>query len=407
MTYPPMTLTTLEALVPRDINAEVEICDEFYQKVNYHKHYDIVAISFCTPSAVKAYEIADTYRKSGSHVVLGGYHTTFMPDEALQHADSIIIGAGEVSWPMFLYDFKDCIPKKIYENRIFNPDKFVSPNRSLLKTRKYMKVPTMIANNGCYNKCDYCAIGHMWESNLRPVDKVINEIKRLKTNKLIFFDPNFFQNKDYSMELLKEIEKLKIKWVCNATTADAYDHELMESAGKSGCMGVLLGLESFKKASLKEVNKKINNPDKYKEIVELYHQYGISVNGCFVLGFDSDTEEDLLMLPQQVGDLRLNLARFAILTPFPNSELFNKLDKEGRILTRDWRKYTQNQVVFQPKNITPEKLHEIYLKVWKDTYKFKNIYNRISNMPHTDLMLKFTVWGANIGFKFVGDNIRE
>ena len=209
------------------------------------------------------------------------------------------------------------------------------------------------------------------------------------------------------MELLKEIEKLKIKWVCNATTADAYDHELMESAGKSGCMGVLLGLESFKKASLKEVNKKINNPDKYKEIVELYHQYGISVNGCFVLGFDSDTEEDLLMLPQQVGDLRLNLARFAILTPFPNSELFNKLDKEGRILTRDWRKYTQNQVVFQPKNITPEKLHEIYLKVWKDTYKFKNIYNRISNMPHTDLMLKFTVWGANIGFKFVGDNIRE
>ena len=326
-----------------------------------------------------------------------------MPEDASKHADSIIIGAAEYSWPKLLNDYINGVPEKIYDNQEINSKDIPSPNRDVIPKRKYLKYPTVIANRGCKNNCEFCAISKMWQKcSPKPVQDVINEIKKLKSKIIVFFDPNFFGIREYSINLMKELEKLKIEWVGSATINVAFDTELMEYAKKSGCKGLLVGLESLNKESLKKSNKSFNDPNKYKEAIGIMQDYGISVNGCFVLGMDEDTEEELLSIPEQVNYLNLNLARFAILTPVPNSSLYNSFLEQGRIINTNWDDYTQHKAVFMPKNMSPERLEEIYKYVWKETYKLKNIITRVKNIPDKGIKEKLIGLGANIGFKYLG-----
>ncbi len=400
LTYAPLTLVTLAALIPPELNAEIELCDEMVQSCDYKKNYDIVAISFVTPSSKRAYAIAKKFKAKGSYIVFGGYHTTFMPQEALLYADTIIIGSAESSFPEFLLDYSQGKAKKEYENPCISVNKSVIPRRDLLPKRGYLNVPCMIANPGCPNKCEFCAISAMNPPNPRPIANVIREIKSMNTKRVIFFDPNFFQNRPYALELMSELESTKVRWGCNATVTTAFDDELVIAAQKSGCRGVLMGLESINKESLINAKKGFNDPKKYKEAISIMQAHNISVNGCFILGFDSDTKENLLSLPEQVAYLGVNLVRYAILTPVPNTKLYKRLEKEGRILTTDWTKYTQNKAVFKPKNMSAQELEEIYIKVWKDSYKLQKIWNRLKSASSFED--KALLLGANLGFKYVG-----
>ena len=390
ISYAPLTLATLKALIPEELNAEVDVCDEIVRDYKrYKKSYDIVAITFQTSVANRAYEIAEYFKGKGSYIVMGGYHPTYMTEEAMKHADTVIVGAGEYSFPEFLLDYQKNKPKKLYENQKVKGEDIPVPDRSVIPKRRYLKYPAVLANRGCPNNCDFCVISSMWRKcGARPIENVIQEIKNLKSKMIVFFDPNFFAIRSYSIELMKELEKLHIKWAGSATINVAFDKELMEYAQKSGCKGLLVGLESMNVESLKNSKKGFNDPNKYKEAISIMQSYGISVNGCFVLGLDGDTEELLLSLPEQVKYLNLNLARFAILTPVPNSDLFKKLDKEGRILTKDWSNYTQHKAVFQPQNMSPERLEEIYRWVWKETYSFKNVFARAKRIPNASFSEK-------------------
>lgn len=404
VSYAPLTLATLKALIPGELDAEVDVCDEISGDAKrYKKQYDIVAITFQTSVANRAYEIARHFKERGSYIVVGGYHPTYMREEALEHADTVIVGAGEYSWPKFLEDFIGKEPKRIYDMQNVRGEDIVPPDRSIIPKRKYLKYPAVIANRGCPNRCDFCVISDMWRKcGVRPIENVIEEIKSLKSKIITFFDPNFFADRSYSIALMKELEKLHISWAGSATVNAAFDSELMECAKRSGCKGLLVGLESLNATTLKNANKGFNDPNQYKEAIAIMQSYGISVNGCFVLGMDGDTEELLLSLPEQVKYLNLNLARFSILTPVPNSPLFRKLDGEGRILTRDWSYYGQHQAVFKPRNMSPERLEEIYRWVWKETYSFKNIWGRAKRIPNASLWEKMICIGANIGFKYLG-----
>ena len=402
LTYAPLTLVSLAAMIPPELNAQVDICDEMAQSFSYDTKYDIVAISFVTPSAARAYKIAKKFREKGSHVVLGGYHTSFMPDEASQHADTIIIGPAEKAFPQFLRDFADKNPQPRYDIPCITPEDCVVPRRDLLPKKGYLNVPCVIANRGCPNRCEFCAISAMNPPCPRPASAVIDEIAALKTKRLLFFDPNFFYDKQYALELMDGLKNLKVQWGCNATVQTAFDPELVEAAQKSGCGGVLFGLESLNRETMLEVKKGFNDPKKYKQAIDIMKAHKISVNGCFVLGFDHDTKESLSTLPDQVEYLGVNLVRYAILTPVPNSKLYNRLNDEGRILTTDWTKYTQNKAVFQPKNMSPEELEAIYQKVWRDSYKLGKIFKRVNHSPRGNRAILF---GANLGFKFVGSNI--
>lgn len=402
LSYPSLTLPTLVSLVPEDLNIEVDTCDEMSQRVNYDKKkYDVVAISFETSSSIQAYNHGNAFKERGAYILYGGYHTTFMPEEALRHGDSVIVGPAEVSLTQFFYDFAMGSPKRFYEQSKYEACHMKIPARSKVSHAKYLNIPAIIADRGCNNGCKFCAISKMWLSNPRPIEEVIQEIKGLNSNKMIFFDPNFFKPKDYALALMRELEKLKVKWATNATADVAFDDELLSAARRSGCSGVLIGFESLSQQSLKGVGKRFSNTERYKEVVERMHSYNISVNGCFVLGFDHDTEEELLSIPEKVKYMHLDLTRFAILTPIPGSELFKELDDQGRIITKDWRRYNQHYAVFQPAHMSPQRLEEIYRRVWKETYTLKNIAGRVWGSPSKTIVEKSILLGANIGFKFL------
>ncbi|MBQ7847934.1 MAG: B12-binding domain-containing radical SAM protein [Clostridia bacterium] len=404
MTYAPLTLATLSALIPKDLDCHVEVYDEIVGDFPLKKKkYDLVAISCLTSNAPRAYALAERFKEGGAYVVMGGYHPTYMPKEALQHADTVIVGAAEYSFPEFLRDFAAGTPMQIYDKQCVKGEDLCIPDRRVIPRRKYLKYPTLIANRGCPNHCSFCVISNMWsDCTPRPVDRVIEEIKGLKSKMIVFFDPNFFGARAYSIALMRELAKLKIRWAGSATITAAFDTELMELARQSGCAGLLVGLESLSKETLKGAGKGFNRPEEYKRAIAIMQSYGISVNGCFVLGMDGDTEEQLLSLPEQINYLNLNLARFSILTPVPNSPLFHRLEKEGRILTRDWSKYNQHETVFMPTNMSPERLDELYRTVWKKTYSFKNILTRVQNIPNKSLKEKLICLGANLGFKYLG-----
>lgn len=402
--YAPLTLPTLAGLIPRTGAVEIEACDEMIEDAGryYKRDYDLVLLSFITPSSIRAYEIAAHFRSRGIHVAAGGYHPTFIPDEVEQHVDTVIIGEGEISIPMFINDFRQGNPKKRYHYPDVQATDRKMPDRSILKKHKYSGVPTMIASKGCPNNCSFCAINQMSNQVPRCIGDVIAEMKYLKKKQFIFFDPNFFGNRSYALALMQAMEPLRINWIGAAVINSAFDRELMEGAKRSGCLGLLVGLESQNRQSLAGVGKQFVDPGRVREAVGIMQSYGISVNGCFVLGFDSDTEEELMSLPEQAAFLNLNLVRYSVLTPTPDSRLFQSLMAEGRILTTDWSRYTQNEVVFRPRNMTPERLAEIYRYVWTESFRMQNIVKRTMGMENQSFYEKMLVFFINVGFKFVG-----
>lgn len=403
LSYPSLTLAVLYSLIPEGVFEKIDVIDENSQRVDHDKEkYDIVMLSFETSSALSAYKHCAEFRRRGSYVVCGGYHATALPEEAAEHCDTVIAGPAEKTVPQFFRDFLEGTPKKLYRDHNVCAEDFTVPARDKITRRKKLKIPAVIADRGCTNCCKYCSMRTMWKSCPRPAESVAEEIAQLKSKMVIFYDPNFFGNRSYSMELMNALKPLKILWAANAAADFGYDEELMTAAYESGCRGVLIGLESLNSQSLTNAAKRFHDADRYKEIIENIHRHGIAVNGCFVLGFDNDTEEELLALPERVDRLGLDLCRFAVLTPYPGTRQFEEYDRAGRILTKDWSLYNQHNAVFAPKNMSPERLDEIYRKVWKEAYSWRRVLKRTFNSAWRGKPYIFILLGANIGFKFLG-----
>lgn len=405
LSYPSLTLAVIYSLIPDGAFERIDVVDENSQTVHYDReHYDLVMISFDTSSSITAYKHCEEFKRRGSYIVCGGYHATALPDEVALHCDTVISGPAEISVPEFIKDFLNGTPKKLYRNFDVCPADFPIPARDKITKRKKLKIPALTANRGCPNHCVYCSMGMMWKNDPRPIESVVSEIKALKSKMVIFYDPNFFVRREYALELMRALKPLKILWAANATADIGYDPEMLQAARESGCRGFLIGLESMNSQSLKGVAKSFNDADKYKEIIDNIHKYGIAVNGCFVIGFDSDTEEELTALPERVDKLGLDMCRFSVLTPYPGTPLFNNLKKQGRIFTEDWSRYNQNNAVFKPANFTPERLDELYRQVWREAYSWRRVLKRTFSSPWRWKPYVFILLGANIGFKYVGIN---
>lgn len=404
LSYPSMTLAVLYSLVPEGLYERIDTVDENSQRVNYDSvHYDLVMISFETSSALTGYKHCDEFRKRGSYVAVGGYHPTAMREEALTHADTVIAGPAENSVPAFLRDFANGCPKQFYRDYNVCMADHPIPAREITTKKHTLGIPAVIADRGCFNNCKYCSMRTMWRSDPRPVEGVIEELRGIKSRNVIFYDPNFFGKREYAMKLMEAMKPLKKLWACNATADFGYDHELMAAAYESGCRGVLIGLESMNTSSLNDADKRFRQSDKYKEIIDNIHSHGMAVNGCFVLGFDSDTEEELLALPERVDALGLDCCRFAVLTPYPGTRLYRELDSAGRIISRQWDRYNQKTAVFAPANMTAERLDEIHRDVWRRAFTWRRIFRRMRVSPWRHRWYVFILLGANIGFKFLGN----
>lgn len=401
--YAPLTLTTLAALVPGDLDAEVALADEGIAEVDTGAGADLVGISAITGTAPRSYEIAAEFRRRGIPVVLGGVHPTLVPEEAARHADAVVTGYAEESWPELLRDFAAGRMRPRYEQR---PDLSLASRpfarRDLLPSAPFVLSHTFEATRGCTHKCDFCVVPTAWGRPLqKPVGEVVAEIRSTGARRLIFLDLNLIADRDYALALFAALTPLRVTWGGLATTLVASDAELLDAAARSGCRGLLLGFESLVEASLRETGKAFNLRREYGEVVRRLHERGIAVQGCFAFGFDHDGEEVFDETAEFVVEAGVDLPRFAVLTPFPSTPLFCRLESEGRILTEDWSLYDGQHVVFRPARMSPAALQDGTNRAWRTAYRFGSVARRLLG---SRVQLGVSI-AANLGYRFYARNL--
>ena len=382
LSYMPLTMPYLAALTPEEYGAEFKAIDEGVQKCDYEKlgFYDIVAITAVTASVTRGYELAVHFKKKGSYIVMGGHHVTLMPDEAAQYADTVMTGPADRTWREFIKDFANSEPKQRYDGTHGDIGSVrVIPKREIMKKNKYLSVPSVIASFGCNNRCDFCDISSFLGGNhaARRIEHIVEEIRSLKSKYILFLDSSPTSNRAFAKDFFRALIPLKIKWVGQCTTDVCEDEELFSLMVKSGCVGVLMGFETFSEDNLKEAHKK-NKAEKYKAIVDQLHKNGIAILGTFMIGFDGDTRESIMKMPDLIEEIGVDIPRFAILTPYPNKPIYERLSSEGRIISKDWNDYDCTHSTFTPKNLTVHELEELFLWVSKECYRFKRIAKRVA-----------------------------
>ena len=405
MRYAPLTLTTLASLIPPEIDSEVTLIDEGITDIALDLDADLIGISAITGTAPRAYDLADHFRNRGISTVLGGVHPTLMPDEAADHADSVVVGYAEQTWPQLLHDFAYGEMKARYDQTAdLSLANLPFPRRDLLPAHGYATMNTIEATRGCIHRCQFCVVPSAWGRPLqRPVGEVVADIKQMGARRLIFLDLNLIADTDYAKELFTALVPLKLKWGGLATTIIAWDDELLDLAARSGCRALLLGFESLNQDSLRETRKSFNALKDYHYVVRRLHERGIGIMGCFVFGFDNDTSDVFEQTVDFVIEANIDLPRYAILTPFPGTPLFRSLEQEGRIITRDWSLYDGQHVVYQPQQMSPDLLLAKTEWAWKRTYGYRSIAKRLLG---SRIQLPISL-AANFGYRFYANNLHS
>lgn len=398
--YAPITLALLAALVPKELDAEVKIYDETAEQIPLDLDADIVAITCITGTASRCYKYADYFRSKGITVLMGGVHPSLLPEEAAQHADSILVGLGEDTFPRALLDAKNNQLQKIYyQEKCTDIANRPLPRKDLLKKSKYITLNTVEAVRGCNHSCTFCAYPCAFGKKVfkRPIQDVVDEIKSFKGKEVIFPDVNLIADIKYAKELFTALIPLKKWWFGLTTTAIGYNDELLDIFEKSGCKGLLIGFESVNQETQENINKGVNNVTKYKELMEKLHNRGIMVMGCFAFGSDEDKKDVFKRTVDLCLEAKIDLPRFSIITPFPATEFYKELDSEGRIVEKDWSMYDVEHCVYKPKNMTKEELEEGIAWAWKEAYSVKNIFKRLDFSKRKTMKSIYML--VNIGYR--------
>ncbi len=403
----PLTLTTLAALIPSDVEAEVSLFDEGVMDVPPDLDVDLVGMTVITGSAPRSYELSKQFRERGIKVVLGGPHVTLVPDEAALHADSVVLGYAEETWPQLLRDFVRGQMQPVYKMSLdFSLQSEANlpfARRELLPKSMYKTRNTFEASRGCIHSCEFCVVPTAWGRRpfQKPVAHVVEDIRRTGARQLVFYDLNLIADAAYAKELFAALVPLKIQWFGLSTTFLNRDRELLELTVKSGCRGLLVGFESVNRQTLASMNKGFNRPDKYAEFVRELHEAGIALQGTFVFGTDGDSKACFEEVLEFIHEVRIDLPRFSIQTPFPGTPLFARLEKENRILTRDWSLYDGQHVVYRPLKMTADELMQGHENAWKRAYSLPFVAHRMfRSMPVWPLIL-----AANLGYRFYARNL--
>jgi len=386
---PSLGLLNVAAVTPPDV--KVSLTDENVERIDLDKPADLVGITVMTSTAPRAYEIADEFRKREIPVVLGGPHVSFMREEAIQHADAVVIGEAEGAWERLIEDFKRGGPeglKKFYENKE-KPDlsKIPFPRWDLLKKDSYIATKVLHVTRGCPYNCSFCSVSRLFGRKIRyrPVEKVVQHIEKnvgesLGSRFFVFLDDNIMANRDYAKKLFKALIPYKIIWMSQASVNAAYDEELLSLAGKSGCKALFVGLETLSEESLDEVGKSQNKISFYKEAIKRFHHYGIFVEGAFIFGFDHDKKDVFERTVRFVNRAKIDGIQYTMLTPLPGTAFYKKIEDEGRFIDRDWSNYDCGHIVYQPRNMSPAELQAGINWAYKETYSLGAIFTRLTGI---------------------------
>jgi radical SAM superfamily enzyme YgiQ (UPF0313 family) len=391
---PNLGIAAVAALTPDSIS--VEVCDENAERLDFDRECDLVGITAMTPSALRAYEVADAFRERGKTVVLGGFHPSFLPDEAIQHCDSVVIGEAEGIWPRLLGDFAAGRLQKLYRQETFSDLRGQPiPRRDLFRRGVYKLPSTIETGRGCPFACNFCSVTtfHGKKYRFRPVQEVITEVETLRGKLMFIVDDNVIGSPAHAKELFRALIPCDKRWIGQASLNLGRDPELLDLAARSGCIGLFMGFESLSPESLAEAGKTHNCVQRYEEDVKRIRDRGISIHGAFIFGFDHDDEDVFDRTVDFVKKNKLDSASFSTLTPFPGTPTYRKLDSEGRLVTQDWSRY--GGAVFTPRLMSREALDAGCRRAWRECYSWKSVFGRLATRKqywHIHVLL-------NLGYK--------
>jgi radical SAM superfamily enzyme YgiQ (UPF0313 family) len=380
------------------------------EDVDFGLKPDLVGISLMTPTALRGYEIADTFRRAKVPVVLGGMHVFFMPEEAAEHADALVIGEAEYTWNELLDDFLAGRMQPRYQSqKLHDLVGLPRPRLDLLRPGAYSFTNLVETGRGCPHRCSYCAVSAFWGQRFRfrPIDEVVEEIRSMPPGDVTFIDDNIFGHTNRAKALFEALIPLKRRWMGQGDLRVSRDPELLDLARRSGCGWIFLGIESTSVDNLKSVNKdRINRAEDYEQSIATIRRAGIRIMGSFMFGLDNDDEGVFDRTVQFCISNRLEGANFYLFTPLPGTQLFFDMKRDERILHYNWSRYDTNHVVFKPAHMSPTTLLEGYIRTYRSFYSIGSIARRALGIRHHVAQTLALNVGRRINFRYFEEGCR-
>ncbi|MFQ5806740.1 MAG: B12-binding domain-containing radical SAM protein [Phycisphaerae bacterium] len=404
--FAPTGLTICAQVMPQDW--DVEVVDECTLEAPHKPKADVelVGVSAMTPQARRAYEIADEYRRLGVTVIMGGIHPSALPEEASQHCDAVCKGDAESTLPHLIADWEAAIQRgddprtgirSVYDWAAYPAAEIATPRKDLLDPRDYLVANPIQTTRGCPHTCNFCTTPAVFGRKFRQrrIADIVEEIReaneRYKAWCYIFADDNFGGKHGWAIELCEALKPLRIAWATQCDVMISKNDRLLKAMRESGCVGLILGLESPKQDTLSEAGKRFVRSDTYGWRIRKIQSFGISLWGAFIFGFDHDTWRDCRDACQFAQRMNLAMSCYPILTPYPGTEFFRQFEREGRIRTYDWERYNGASVVYEPRRMTPKQLRHAQMAAFAEFFSPGSAFRRLKLYP-----LKSRAWVANL-----------
>jgi radical SAM superfamily enzyme YgiQ (UPF0313 family) len=377
---PQLSLHILASLTPDDV--DITLVDEEIREINFSLDFDLVGISCMTATAKRGYQLSDMYRQRGSKVILGGIHPTILPQEAIQHADAVVIGEAEGCWADVVNDFRKGKLQKFYH--VPEPDlsKYPFPRRDFHIDRTLFHCIGLMTTRGCPYACEFCSVTDFYGRKIRhrPVSMVVEDIKQSGSKAFFILDDNITGHPEYSKELFEALIPLGIQWIGQSSISLAKDKEMLKLCRSSGCAALLFGLESVSPSSLIGMKKTLKSIEETEEAIKIIQDHGIAFHPSLILGFDTDTKAIFDDTLEFLVRTKLPTMGVHVLTPYPGTRIYRRFEDQGRIISHDWSHYDHYTVVFQPKNMTPRELAEGHRYVQSEFYSFSSILRHVPSI---------------------------
>lgn len=386
--FPPLGLATLASYF--DPNDEITLVDQHVETLKLDDHPNLVVIQVYITNAYRSYQIADHYRQMGAYVILGGLHVSSMPEEATPHADTLFIGPGEDTLPLFIQDYKQGQPKKRYVSGIRTLSGIPPIRRDLIKRERYLVPNSIVVSRGCPHHCDFCYKDAFYEGGksfyVQKVDEALAEIERLPGRHLYFLDDHLLGNAKFATQLFDGMRGMNRLFQGAATIDSILRGNLIEKAAEAGLRSLFVGFETLSEANLRQSNKKQNLEKDYEKAIRRLNDLGIMINGSFVFGLDDDDQDVFKQTVDWAVRNGITTSTFHILTPYPGTQLYKDMMSQGRITSNNWDLYDTRNVVYETMRMSAQELKDGYNWAYQSFYSWSNIFK--ASMTHNEMKHK-------------------
>lgn len=378
----PLAPATLAGLTPRDRDIEIRFYDDRTEPIPFGEPTDLVALSVETYTAKRSYQIASEFRRRGVPVVMGGFHPTLVPLEASEYAESIVVGEAEGVWPAVIEDFGNGRLRRVYRQPRRPSLSGLRVDRSIFAGKRYLPVGLVEAGRGCHFRCEFCAVQSYFGSTQtrRPIEEILDEVRRVRKPLIFFVDDNITSNMDEAKEFFRALIPLRIRWVSQASINAAHDEEFLRLIKASGCQGLLIGFETLNPETLRRMRKSFNlMHGGYEQALANLRRHGIRLYVTFILGYDEDDGDTLEATLAFAERHRFYIVAFNHLTPFPGTPLYDRLEREGRLLYERWwldPAYRYGMVPFRPRGMSADQVKQRCLEARQRFYRLASILRR-------------------------------